>query len=128
MFSRLFNGNARKFDGIDFMELIPGSLVEFELDPDGQKVILMVPRYTDPIFGRLVQPFLTEGKRFIRLPLDPRGSWIWRQMDGQSNVGRMVVSFEAEFPDDQEGVPERLSGYLYNMWENKFLGFSNLEK
>jgi hypothetical protein len=39
----------------------------------------------------------------------------------------MVLSFEAEFPDDQEGVPERLSGYLYNMWENKFLGFSNLE-
>ena len=127
MFSRIFNGNARKFAGVDFMALIPAAKVQHEMDSTAQKVTLLVPRYNDPLFGRFIQPYLSEKKKFIRLPLDQRGSWIWRQLDGQSTVAHMVRIFENEFPDDLKDVPERLSGYLYSMWENKFVEFSNLD-
>lgn len=125
--SRFFNGNARKFSGVDFMTLVPKARVNHEIDPEAEKVVLLVPRYTDPIFGRVIQPYLGENKRFIRLPLDSRGSWIWRHMDGKRSVSQMVAAFSEEFPADNKDVPERLSGYLYNMWENKFLVFDNFE-
>ncbi len=127
MFSRLFNGNSRKFAGVDFMALIPAAKVQHATDSTSQKVTLLVPRYSDPLFGRFIQPYLGEKKKFIRLTLDQRGSWIWCQMDGQSTVAHMVCSFEKEFPNDLTDVPERLSGYLYSMWENKFVVLSNLD-
>jgi len=109
------------------MDLIPETLLESEICPEGKKVTLQVPRYTDPVFSRLIQPRLKGEKRFIRLPLDPRGSWIWQQSDGRTKIGDMVAGFAAEFPDDSQDLAERLSGYLYNMWENKFIGFNNLK-
>ncbi len=120
------NRTARRFAGIDFMDLIPAPRVEHELGPDEGKVTLLIPRYSGAIFGRLIQPRLAESKKFIRLPLESRGALLWQKMDGKNSVGDLAALFGEHFSEDQKDVPERLSGYLYAMWENKFIEFKNL--
>ncbi len=127
-FNRLFNNTAYKFEGIDFMELVPVPALKHEISETDGRIVLLVPRYTGPILGKILQPRLSSGKQFIRLPLDERGSWIWNQMNGTSTVGTMVEGFSGFFPEDSDQIPERLSGYLYSMWENNFVAFVNLRK
>lgn len=126
MISWLINRTARRFAGIDFMDLIPAARVKHEIGPEEGKVTLLIPRYTDAVLGRLVQPRLSEEKKYIRLPLEARGALMWVHMDGKTRVGDLVNVFGDEFEDDQQDVAERLSGYLYAMWENKFIEFKNL--
>jgi len=122
----LFNRTARRFAGIDFMDLVPAALVEHETSPEDDKVTLLLPRFTGPVWGRLIQPRLASHKKFIRLPLDSRGAVLWLNMDGKAKVGDLVSVFGDNFEDDQQDVAERLSGYLFAMWENKFIEFKNL--
>ncbi len=126
MISWFFNRTARRFAGIDFMDLIPMPRVAHEIEPDDGRVFLLIPRYTDAVLGRLVQPRLSEEKKFIRLPLEDRGALMWPHMDGKTSVGDLVALLGASFEGDQQDIAERLSGYLYAMWENKFIKFSNL--
>ena len=125
MIGWLMNRTARRFAGIDFMDLVPAAVVEHEIGDDDQ-VVLLIPRYTGAILGRLLQPRLKAEKRFIRLPLEKRGALVWQKIDGERKVGDLVEVFGEKFADDQQEVAERLSGYLFSMWENKFIEFKNL--
>ncbi len=126
MFGRFFNRKARLFAGVDFMDLVPESLVPWESDGQGGPVVLLLPRYRDPLFGRLIQPRLGPRKRHVRMTLDGRGSWLWPRMDGRTDLRTLVDGFCEAFPDDQEQAAERISGYLFNMYEHKVLKFNNL--
>ncbi len=126
MFSRFINRTAHRFAGIDFMDLVPRPLVKHEAQPAGQKVILLLPRFSDRLLGTLIQPRLPESKKFIRMALDQRGSWLWLNFGQGIAMGQLVTGFQGEFPDDSDGAAERLSGYLFNMWENKLIEFVNL--
>ncbi len=126
MISWLFNRTARRFAGVDFMDLIPAQKVDHEQGSEDGQVILLIPRYSGPVWGRLLQPFMNEEKKHIKLPLDPRGALLWGHMDGKTKVADLVDVFGDNFEDDKQDVAERLSGYLFSMWENNFIVFSNL--
>jgi len=126
LLAKLFNRTSRRFAGIDFMDLVPRHRIDHEKGPSEGLVTLLIPRFSDPIFGRLLQPRMSEAKKFIRLPLEARGSILWLNMDGKTSVGDMVRILNENFGEDQQEVPERLSGYLFSMWENKFIEFENL--
>jgi len=108
------------------MDLIPAARVEHFLGPDPDQVTLLIPRYTGPVWGRLLQPRLSEDKKYIKLPLDARGALLWMHMDGDTKVGDLVGVYGEKFENDRQDVAERLSGYLFSMWENEFIEFSNL--
>lgn len=126
MLSNLFNRQARRFAGIDFLDLIPVSRVDFVQEEGGDQVILKIPRYRDFLFGRLIQPRLGPDKRFVRMKLDARGSYLWARMNGERCIGDLVAGFQEAFPQDAEQAGERISGYLYNMYDQKLLDFENL--
>lgn len=126
MLDHLFNRTAQAFKGRDFLTLIPESRVDFAVDEVSERVTLSIPRYRDPVFGLLIQPRLGPDKRFVKMTLDKRGSWLWLKMDGVATVGDLVRGFEECFPGDTEQAPERISGYLYHMFDNKLLQFRNL--
>ena len=126
MLSRLFNRQASRFAGVDFLDLIPLSAVEFERDGADERVVLLIPRYRDFLFGKLLQPRLGPDKRFVKMKLDARGSYLWGQMDGQCPIRDLVAGFQEAFPEDAEQAPERISGYLYNMHDQRLLEFVNL--
>lgn len=120
-------GDAKRWRGVDFAGLIPvQDAPSAEGSGDGQ-VVLLQPRYQGWLLSRLLQPRLPEDKKYLKVPLEARGSFLWRLMDGQRTVADLVAAFVAEFPDETDQAGERVAGYLYNLERNGFLKFSNLE-
>ena len=115
----------RKWAGVDFMTLIPERLAEATETDDGDIIVLM-PRFAGTIYSRWLQPLLRQDKKHIRVPLDARGSFLWRQLDGRQTVSETVTEFLAAFPDDADQAAERVCQYLYNLEDNRFIRFVNL--
>jgi hypothetical protein len=106
---------------INYLDLIPSHAVESEPQGEPDRVVLRMPRFRDAIFGRLLQPRLRGDRRFIRVPLDRRGSWLWSEIDGQRTVGDLARRFRAAFPEDAGQVEERLCHYVAAMVGHGFM-------
>lgn len=61
------------FTGRDFMTLIPVQVKEVEVDSETGITKILIPRYDNWPFNKLVQPRLGPLKRHIRVPLEDRG-------------------------------------------------------
>jgi hypothetical protein len=112
--------------GVDYLELIPVRRFESQEDPIREQIVVLMPRYRDFLFGRLVQPHLGPGKRFLRIPLEDRGSFLWRLCDGQRTVADLTAAFTDQFPADTDDAPRRVSIYLHAMYDNGFITYLNL--
>ena len=85
-----FGRKNRSWRGVNYMDLVPARRLNWRDDPDGDVVQVLMPRYTDPLLSRLLQPRLAADKRFIRVPLEDRGSFLWRLLDGKRRVIDLV--------------------------------------
>lgn len=112
------------WQGVDYLDLVPSRAVGFEERPQSGQVVLLVPRYRDAVWGRLIQPRLGPGKRYLKVPLEERGSLLWRAMDGRRQV-RDLVALLAEAPDagtdQQQELARRVCLYLHSLVDNRFV-------
>ncbi len=115
-------GGAATWDGVDYLDLVPTRLVAFEERPEDGQVVLLVPRYRDALWGRLLQPRLGPRKRFVRVPLEARGSALWRGMDGRARVRDLLPAAAAAAPGDGDDLARRVCLYLQALVDNGFVG------
>jgi len=113
---------------VDMMQLIPQQVRLVEEGEEKGKLAVLVPRYDTWPYNKLIQPFLKADKRHLRVPLDARGSYLWRQMDGKVNIGQMVAGFEMNFPEDRDDAPKRLGQFFFGLHQNGFIKFTNLDE
>jgi len=125
--SQLFRKSSRKWRGVDFMALVPVKACEWTQGDMPGQIILLQQRFSTGLLGRFLQPRLKEAKKYIRIPLEDRGSFIWDQIDGERTVRAMAEAFGNEFPDEKDQVPERVATYLYQMADNKLIEFVNFK-
>ena len=118
---------SKRLRDLDFSSLIPVPAVGHDLNRTSGEIVLLVPRYRDPVFGRYLQPLLSENKKQIKIPLDFRGSFIWPLMDGKKSILELSQDFSNEFPEDSDQACKRICAYLHRMYENRFIGFVNLK-
>ncbi len=121
-----FGRKSSRWENVNYLALVPAHRSGWQDGPDGKRVLVLMPRYTDPVLGRLLQPRLSDAKKHIRVPLDGRGSFLWRLVDGKRTVADLANLFEAAHPDDNDDVPTRVSMYLHAMYDNKFIKYLNL--
>ncbi len=122
----MFKKRAKRFEGIDFMTLIPRRIVDHEQSGDSRQTVLLLPRYKKGLMKRFLQPLLPQDKMFIRIPLEERGQWLWHEMDGRRNIGSMVADFAERFPEDQGQVPTRVGAYLNRMEDQGLIEFAGM--
>lgn len=99
----------------NYLEMIPVPRVAAEPDRSEEasdRLVLLVPRFGHGLLARWLQPRLAPERRHVRVPLDARGTWLWRQLDGQKSVGELARGFVDAFPDDTEHATERVCRYV----------------
>lgn len=123
----LFKRTSRRWRGVDFMQLVPQKACGWTEGTDGQPVVVLQPRYNSGLLGRFLQPRLKESKKYLRIPLEARGSSLWLKIDGKRTVGDLSLEFGKDFPEENGPIPERVATYLYQMAENRLIDFANLK-
>lgn len=121
----LFRRRSR-WEGVDFGALQPEQCVDFQEDGDDAPVTLLVPRFRSGPLARWLQPRLRPERAHIRVSLENRGSWVWRQCDGQRTVVEIAADFTRAFPTEQDQIEKRICQYLYQLEDNGFIRFRNL--
>ncbi len=96
-------------------------------DPETGRLIVLLPRFRDPFWGRYLQPRLPESRRWVKVRLDGRGAVLWRAMDGRKPVRELVGAYEAAFPDDVAEAAERVSQWVYAGYESGLIAFVDFE-
>ena len=125
--TNLFRKSSRKWRGVDFMGLVPEKTCGWAPGDTPGQIILLQPRFSTGLLGRFLQPRLTQTKKYIRIPLEERGTFLWGLIDGKMTVGGMAEAFRREFPSENNQVPERVATYLYQMVDNGLINFVNFK-
>ena len=123
MFSRW--RRKSRWQGVDYLELVPRRRYGSEEDAAMGRTVVLMPRYTDPLFGRFLQPRLGPDKAHIRVPLEERGALLWPLIDGTRTVRELAGAVRDGFPEDADRGEERVSMYLHAMYEHKFIEYVN---
>lgn len=128
---RMPGGASRRrtspWQGVDYLDLVPRRAVAFEAAADDGRVVLLVPRYRDGLWGRLIQPRLGPAKRYVRVPLEARGSALWQAMDGELTVRDLLAVAAAAAAGDQEDLARRVCLYVQNLADNGFVSLTGAE-
>ena len=105
---------------VDYLDLVPRRAVEAVEEPGGRFVLLM-PRYRDAVWGRLLQPRLGPAKRHVRVPLEARGAALWAAVDGRRSVRELVEAVRPVTAGDEGDLERRVCLYVQAMVDNGFL-------
>ena len=97
--------------GKNLLELIPVRIQDFEMN--GEKVIILLPKFRSGFGKRFIQPRLKT--KHFRIELDEIGSAFWQEIDGKQNVMQIASVLQNRFGDRIAPVYDRLTLFIANM-------------
>lgn len=115
----------RQKDVLNYLELTPYRKYDHNLKEDGL-IDVLVPRFSDRILGKLLQPRLKNP--FIRANLDELGSATWLEIDGKSRVGEIISTLEKNLGDKVHPSQARITLFLSYLHRNGFINFKEFNK
>lgn len=119
------NSKSEKNKSVNLMDMVPVRNVKWETNAHGH-VTLLKPKFKLPW---LKKHFLPRMKRpNYRIKLDDKGSFIWSQCDGKTNVREMAKKHKEKFGEDVEPLLDRLALFLQSLEKNQFITYEKSEK
>ena len=119
-------GRKSRWAGVNMLDLVPRARVSSHWDEENERIVLEVPRFREPVIGPWIQRLLPAHRKHFLVPLEDRGTLMWKLLDGRRTVGALAREVQQAFPEDREQVPERVSQYMVGLYQNKFIEFINL--
>jgi hypothetical protein len=118
-----FFSNKNKLKGVNYLDLTPYTINEFELD-NGLVTILILK-----FKSKIMQAFLPRNRtNYIKIHLDEPGSIVWLNIDGKKNVSEIVEAISHSMGDQLPAVEQRVIKFLTQLFQQKFIGFKELTK
>ncbi|MDT3738089.1 MAG: PqqD family protein [Candidatus Kapabacteria bacterium] len=113
-------------DVINYLDLTPVRLHNHNIKDDGL-IDVLVPRFSDRILGRYLQPKLKK-RPFIKANLDELGTATWLQIDGLNKVGEIINKLDAELGEKISPAQQRITLFLSYLHRNGFINFKEFYK
>lgn len=110
---------------LNYLETTPKRNYGHELRDDGM-INVLVPRFTDRILGKYLQPKLKNP--FIKANLDEFGTATWLLMDGSNRVDTIADRLTEQFGEKIQPVHQRLTFFLTHLHKAGFITFKELER
>jgi hypothetical protein len=121
----LFNRKKKELSNINYLELTPGRLFEHVIEENG-KVSVLIPRFTNFLLVKTLAPMLKSP--FVKTKFDEFGSQVWLEIDGKKKVVDISSSLREKFGEKIEPVEERLTKFLTQLYNYKFVSFNEFKK
>mgnify|MGYP000916606734 CR=1 FL=1 len=103
----------------EFWHQKPARGIDWELE--NEKVILLVPKFRHRILQRWLVPHLA--KPNFRVQLDAVGSAFWKWCDGTKTLEEIKIEMKNQFGEQIEPIDDRLSRFVCQLADSKFLKF-----
>jgi hypothetical protein len=120
----LFNRKKKELSDINYLELTPGHLYDHIIEENG-KVSVLIPRFTNKILVKTLVPMLKSP--FVKTKFDEFGSQVWLEIDGKKKVIDIAASLKQKFGEKIEPVEERLTKFLTQLYNYKFVSFNEIK-
>jgi len=121
----LFNKKKKELSDINYLELTPGRLFDHVMEENG-KVSVLIPRFTNKLLIKTLSPMLKSP--FVKTKFDEFGSQVWLEIDGKKKVLDISTSLKMKFGERIEPVEERLTSFLTQLYNYKFVSFNEIKK
>lgn len=105
--------------------MTPFAIYSHEINSEG-KIDVLVPRFSDKVFGKLLQPRLKN--KYIKANLDEFGSATWQFINGSNSVTRIGELLTEKFGEKIQPVYDRLTLFLTQLYNAGFISFKELER
>ena len=105
---------------LNLLEMVPEKCMVWEQNADGLTVILK-PKFASSILRRYLLPRLKNPN--FKISLDEKGSFLWEQIDGCRSVKGLSVLFADRFGDEAEPLLDRLSFFLQQLEQHRFIRY-----
>jgi hypothetical protein len=94
-----------------------------EFTQDGEKVILLIPRFKSEWMRKWIIP--RNRSKHIRIHLDEMGTRVWKLIDGERNTNEICNILNASLPEPAPDNPIelRVTGFLRQLYKNRFIVF-----
>lgn len=110
---------------INYLDLTPYRKYEHSFKEDGL-IDVLVPRFSDRILGKLLQPRLKNP--YIRANLDELGTATWLEIDGSRTVGDIIGLLDKKLGDAVKPAQSRITLFLSYLHRNGFINFKEFNK
>ena len=102
----------------NLLDATPKRNLRWEVDDNGF-VVLVVPRFTNPLAVKWLVPHLKRPE--FRLKLDALGTFVWNGCDGLTSVSTIAENMRREFGEKAEPVFERVVAFISKLERERFL-------
>lgn len=103
----------------DLMPCLPSRKMEWEIEEESKRVVILRPKYIYPPVRKLVEPFLKN--KVFKIKLDDLGSVVWQNCNGQTTVEEIGRILAETFGPDIEPIYDRLSKFIIQLQREKFI-------
>ncbi len=110
---------------LNYLELTPYRKYEHKIKDDGL-IDILVPRFTDKILSKIIQPRLKNPH--IRANLDELGSAAWLVIDGNRKVGEIIELLDESMGEKIQPSQSRITLFLSYLHRNGFINFKEFNK
>ena len=121
----LFNRKKKDLSDINYLELTPHHLYDHVIEENG-KVSVLIPRFTNKILIKTLSPMIKSP--FVKTKFDEFGSQVWLEIDGKKKVLDISTNLKQKFGERIEPVEERLTKFLTQLYNYKFVSFNEIKK
>jgi hypothetical protein len=105
------------------LDLTPVKLHNDEVNDDGI-VTVFVPKFKNELAKKYIVPKLKSSN--FNIKLDKLGSEVWKKMDGKNKVHEIINQLSEKYGDDFKKPEERITKYLFQLYEQKLISFTEL--
>ena len=107
----------------NYLEYIPFTNFKWRISEETKKVIVERPKFDNAILKKYLLPYFK--KQYFDVKLDEFGSFVWLQIDGKKNVYQIARELEKEFGEKVHPVYERLSKFIKQLHQQRFVLYKN---
>ena len=121
----MFNKKKKELFDINYLQLTPDRLFDHVMEENG-KVSVLIPRFTNKILVKTLSPILKSP--FVKTKFDEFGSEVWLEIDGKKKVLDILTCLRQKFGERIEPIEERLTKFLTQLYNYKFVSFNEIKK
>lgn len=113
------------FQNANSLDLTPVKLHNEEID-EQNLVTVLTPKFQNRFAVKYILPKMEN--KFFKIKLDKLGSFVWLNLNGKNKVREIINISKEEFGDEINPADERINKFLLQLFNNKLISFSEVNR